>query len=51
VRNYWMVIYEYNKAIIGDTPGVIHPGMELLIPELPGALPMKRKGYDGDKSG
>ena len=44
VRNYWMVIYEFNKAVIGNDPGVICPGSELKIPELPGALPMKRKG-------
>lgn len=44
IRDYWMVIYETNKAVIGNNPGVIHPGTELNIPELPGALPMKRKG-------
>jgi nucleoid-associated protein YgaU len=44
VRDYWMVIYDFNRAVIGDDPGVIHPGTELMIPELPGALPMKRKG-------
>jgi nucleoid-associated protein YgaU len=44
IRDYWMVIYENNKAVIGNNPGVIHPGTELNIPELPGALPMKRRG-------
>ena len=44
IRNYWMVIYEFNKAVIGNDPGVIYPGTELKIPELPGALLMKRKG-------
>ena len=44
VRDYWIVIYEFNKTVIGDDPGVICPGTELRIPELPVALPMKRKG-------
>jgi nucleoid-associated protein YgaU len=44
VREYWMVIFEYNKAVIGNNPGVIRPGTELQIPELPGTLPMKRIG-------
>ncbi|GEM_PF-5693113 len=29
VREYWMVIYEYNKGVIGNNPGVIHPGNNL----------------------
>ncbi len=37
-REYWMVIYEANKAVIGDNPGLIKPGVELTIPELPPAL-------------
>ena len=37
-REYWMVIYEANKAVIGDNPGLIKPGVELTIPELPLAL-------------
>lgn len=35
VRDYWMVIYEANKAAIGDNPGLIKPGVELTIPVLP----------------
>lgn len=34
-RDYWMLIYEANKAVIGDNPNMIHPGMLLNIPELP----------------
>lgn len=34
-RDYWMLIYEANKAVIGDNPGMIKPGMVLNIPELP----------------
>ena len=34
-RPYWMVIYEANKDVIGDDPGIIVPGQELNIPELP----------------
>ncbi len=34
-RDYWMVIYEANKAVIGDNPGLIKPGIELTIPVLP----------------
>jgi len=34
-RDYWMLIYEANKAVIGDNPGLIRPGMVLQIPELP----------------
>ena len=37
-REYWMVIYNANKAVIGDDPGKIKPGMELKIPELPANL-------------
>ena len=44
VRDYWMVIYEFNKAIIGNNPGIIRPGRELKIPELPSTLLMKKKG-------
>ena len=31
----WMAIYEFNKAVIGDNPGLVRAGMELKIPELP----------------
>jgi len=34
-RDYWMLIYEANKEVIGDNPGLIRPGMVLRIPELP----------------
>ncbi len=34
-RDYWMLIYEANKAVIGDNPNIIRPGMVLQIPELP----------------
>jgi nucleoid-associated protein YgaU len=37
-RDYWMVIYEANKSTIGDNPGIVRPGMELNIPELPANL-------------
>ena len=32
-KEAWMAIYEFNKAVIGDDPGKIRPGMELKIPE------------------
>ena len=31
-KNKWMLIYEANKAVIGDDPGKIRPGMQLNIP-------------------
>lgn len=34
-RDYWMLIYEANKDVIGDNPGMIRPGMVLKVPELP----------------
>lgn len=34
VKEKWMVIYEANKELIGDNPGMIKPGQELKIPEL-----------------
>jgi nucleoid-associated protein YgaU len=30
----YMKIYEANKEVIGGDPGLIQPGMELVIPEL-----------------
>ena len=33
-KEKWMVIYEANKAIIGDNPNIIRRGMELFIPDL-----------------
>jgi nucleoid-associated protein YgaU len=35
VKDKWMIIYEANKAVIGDDPGRIRPGQVLKIPELP----------------
>jgi len=32
---YWRLIYDANKATIGDNPNHVAPGMELRIPELP----------------
>jgi len=37
-RDYWMLVYEANKAVIGDNPNLIKPGMLLQIPELPESL-------------
>jgi nucleoid-associated protein YgaU len=33
-RDSWMKIYEANKAVIGDNPGMIKAGQELKIPKL-----------------
>ena len=33
-REKWMQIYEANKGVIGDNPGMIKPGQELVIPRL-----------------
>lgn len=35
VKEKWMIIYEANKAVIGDNPNKIRPGQVLKIPELP----------------
>jgi nucleoid-associated protein YgaU len=35
VKDKWMMIYEANKAVIGDNPNKIRPGQVLKIPELP----------------
>ena len=35
VKDKWMIIYEANKAVIGDNPNKIRPGQVLKIPELP----------------
>ncbi len=32
-RDSWMKIYEANKAVIGDNPGMIKAGQELKIPK------------------
>jgi nucleoid-associated protein YgaU len=34
-KEKWMVIYEANKALIGDDPSKIRSGLVLKIPELP----------------
>ena len=34
-KDYWMLIYEANKAVIGDNPNVIKAGTVLKVPELP----------------
>ena len=35
---YWRLIYEANKAVIGDNPGRVRPGMVLKIPVLPDSM-------------
>lgn len=35
VREKWMIIYEANKAVIGDNPAHVHPGTVIKIPKLP----------------
>ena len=35
VKEKWMLIYQANKAVIGDNPNKIRPGQVLKIPELP----------------
>lgn len=35
---YWRVIYEANKALIGDDPNKVKRGITLKIPELPADL-------------
>ena len=37
-RDYWMVIYEFNKDVIGNNPGIIRTGALLQVPELPANL-------------
>ncbi|MDD5466571.1 MAG: LysM peptidoglycan-binding domain-containing protein [Anaerolineales bacterium] len=37
-KPYWMVIYEANKAVIGDNPNKVRVGTVLKIPELPANL-------------
>lgn len=38
---YWRLIYEHNKAIIGDHPNAIRVGLEIEIPPLPESLKKK----------
>ena len=35
---YWRFIYETNKAVIGDNPGILRPGIVLKIVNLPESL-------------
>lgn len=35
---YWRFIYETNKAVIGDNPGILRPGIVLKIFNLPESL-------------
>lgn len=35
---YWRFIYETNKEVIGDNPGVLRPGIVLKVVTLPEAL-------------
>lgn len=35
---YWKLIYEANKAAIGDNPNRVKVGLKLNIPELPDDL-------------
>jgi nucleoid-associated protein YgaU len=35
---YWDVIYQANKALIGANPAAVRVGMDLVIPELPATL-------------
>jgi nucleoid-associated protein YgaU len=37
VKEKWMLIYEANKAVIGDNPNLIRIGAVLKIPEIPNA--------------
>jgi nucleoid-associated protein YgaU len=38
-RFYWKLIYDANKAVIGDDPSLILPGQVLTIPSLETVLP------------
>ena len=31
---HWITLYNYNRALIGENPDLIQPGMELLIPDI-----------------
>jgi nucleoid-associated protein YgaU len=34
IKDKWMIIYEANKAVIGDNPNKVRVGTELVIPEI-----------------
>lgn len=38
---YWRLIYDHNKAIIGDHPNAIRASLEIEIPSLPDELKKK----------
>lgn len=42
-KPYWWLIYEHNKAIIGDNPNSIKTGTEIEIPPLPEELKNPKK--------
>lgn len=37
-KPFWMLIYEANKDVIGDNPGIIREGQEFKIPVLPDSM-------------
>jgi colicin import membrane protein len=39
---YWRLIYDHNKAIIGNHPNAIRVGLEIEIPPLPEELKLKK---------
>lgn len=41
-KAYWTVIYDANKALIGENPNKLKRGIILNIPELPAELEMKK---------
>ena len=41
-KPYWMLIYEANKATIGDNPNKVRPGTVLNIPALPEEMKKKK---------
>jgi len=41
-KDYYMVIYEMNKRVIGDDPNKVKLGLFLKIPELPSHLEIKK---------
>ena len=41
-KDYWMVIYDMNKRVIGENPNKVKLGLLLKIPELPSHLEMKK---------
>ena len=31
---HWITLYNFNREVIGPNPDIIHPGVELVIPDL-----------------